>query len=226
MTTKADEHGGAGEHISALMDGELRGSAAHQAISTLQRDPELCKAWGRYHLIREALRKDLPDRLIIGDVAARVSHALMNEPTILAPRKVTLEAKFRALSPMLKQLSGLAIAASVTAVAILSVQTVSRLPSTNTSQIALAPPTGNEFTPAVVTTNSSPDSRNIVIAIPSAPTFADDYAQAGQQSGGLRRPALEAKLNYYLSHHNEYAMPTEMQGILPYARMVGYDSAP
>lgn len=222
MMTKPDEqHGGAEECVSALMDGELKGSAAHRTINNLQHDAALGKLWGRYHLIREALRKELPDQFM-SDIAARVSHALIGEPTVLAPRKITLEAKFRALSPTLKQLSGLAIAASVTAVAILSVQTGVRQPSMSPApSIAFAPQiSNNEFTPVIANTNPPAETPNIIIAIPSS-----ELAQAARSSK-VTRSALETRLNYYLGNHNEYALPSEMQGILPYARMVGHDPVP
>jgi negative regulator of sigma E activity len=227
MMTKPDEqHGGAEESVSALMDGELKGSAAHRTISNLQYDAALSQLWGRYHLIREALRKELPEQFM-GSIAARVSHALASEPTVLAPRKITLEAKFRALSPALKQLSGLAIAASVTAVAVLSVQTGVRQPSINPApSIALAPHiNSNEFTPVIASTNPPAETKNIMIAIPSPPSVTTELAQTAT-SGKVTRSALEARLNYYLGNHNEHVLPSEMQGMLPYARIVVHNPVP
>lgn len=40
----------------------------------------------------------------------------------------------------------------------------------------------------------------------------------------LQKPAVESKLNSYLVNHNEYANETNLQGMLHYARIAGYDS--
>ena len=37
------------------------------------------------------------------------------------------------------------------------------------------------------------------------------------------RPAVEARLNGYLLNHNEY-LAEGVRGMLPYARVVGYDT--
>jgi sigma-E factor negative regulatory protein RseA len=41
----------------------------------------------------------------------------------------------------------------------------------------------------------------------------------------LSRPEVESKLNGYLVNHNEHVNSTNLQGIMHYARIAGYDSA-
>ncbi|MEO5703161.1 MAG: RseA family anti-sigma factor [Gammaproteobacteria bacterium] len=211
------------EQISALMDGELSDTETHNLISTLQHDPELKKVWGSYHLIRAAIHNDLPDKLE-QDVARNVINALASEPTVLAPRSVALESKLRSLSPAFRQIAGLAVAASVTALAILSVQTLPQDPLSSSVQVAsFAPantgsaiPTEGAYSQAAIT-----PVENVLITTPVAPAFLTENIQTDQH-WDLGDPAFEAKLNTYLNNHNHYSVPADMQGVLPHARMVGY----
>ena len=70
------------EHISALMDGELDGRAAGEAIDALRREGEALECWRVYHLISDGMRDT---RLLSAGFAARVSQRLEAEPTVLAP---------------------------------------------------------------------------------------------------------------------------------------------
>jgi sigma-E factor negative regulatory protein RseA len=70
------------ENISALMDGELEGQAADDAIHTLRGEGEALASWRTYHLISDAMRDT---RLLSAGFAARVTERLANEPTVIAP---------------------------------------------------------------------------------------------------------------------------------------------
>jgi sigma-E factor negative regulatory protein RseA len=51
----------AGDSMSALADGELRGEEFAQALAACERDPDLLASWHHYHLIGDVLRS--PDLL-------------------------------------------------------------------------------------------------------------------------------------------------------------------
>jgi sigma-E factor negative regulatory protein RseA len=70
------------ENISALMDGELDGQAADNAIHTLRGEGEALEAWRTYHLISDAMRDT---RLLSAGFTARLAERLAQEPTVLAP---------------------------------------------------------------------------------------------------------------------------------------------
>ena len=70
------------ERISALMDGELEGRAADEAIDALRADDEALETWRMYHLISDGMRDT---RVLSAGFAARVSQRLAEEPTVLAP---------------------------------------------------------------------------------------------------------------------------------------------
>ena len=73
------------ERISALMDGELEGRAADEAIDALRGDGEALESWRMYHLISDGLRQTT---MLSAGFTARVSQRLADEPTILAPGRL------------------------------------------------------------------------------------------------------------------------------------------
>lgn len=117
------------EQLSALVDGELGADETRILLNELESDPEIRGQWERYHLIGEALRGALPERMDAG-LAARVAAALEHEPAILAPANLRLHR----LSPYLKQAAGMAIAAGVAVAAVLVVPVLVR------EEPAVAPP--------------------------------------------------------------------------------------
>ena len=73
------------EQISALMDGELEGHAADQAIDALRSEGEARETWRLYHLIGDGMRDT---RLAGTGFAARFAERLAAEPTVLAPGRL------------------------------------------------------------------------------------------------------------------------------------------
>jgi len=170
------------EEVSALLDGELRGRQLQEALDRLQQEPQRRERWHRYNLISDALRGNLPPYLS-EQVQERVSRALESEPHILAPR--------RRFPHLARQAAGLAIAASVSAVAILALQQ-----------------NGVEETPPAAALAERSDSS----AAPSV--VALDPPQQPV-------PQNDSHLSPYLVNHNEYSASTGMQGMIPYMRIVG-----
>ena len=103
------------ETLSALMDGELRPEELKHALKEVASDSAQLQKWGRYHLVREVLRQEFEHAAAAG-LADKVAARLSTEPTILAPRRAGLH------SQAVKLVSGMALAASVAAVAIVGVR--------------------------------------------------------------------------------------------------------
>jgi len=103
------------DRISALVDDELAPAERSTVLAQLCSSEQSRLTWGRYHLIGDALRRDLPDDRAFS-VAGRVRGQLQEEPTVLAPR-----VNQRRIPRWAKPLVGTAIAASVAATAILLV---------------------------------------------------------------------------------------------------------
>ncbi|WP_368207579.1 sigma-E factor negative regulatory protein [Aeromonas sp. s12] len=120
------------EQISALMDGDLSDA---EVLNELEMDSDLQDTWGRYHLIGDAMRGDLPVNLQL-DLSDSIMAALEDEPTILAPKPVeTAPVRQPVVAPVKtdsnvvplfrrvgQQLGQYAIAASVAAAVIFGVQ--------------------------------------------------------------------------------------------------------
>lgn len=126
------------EQLSAFVDGELASNAAINALST---DAEMAAKWQRYHVMRNVMRKEMPQGEYL-DISARIADALDQEPTVLAPKKrfkLPLTGKLGAVvAPFAKQSGQFAVAASVAAAIIVGVQTFNQ-PS-KTEPFSTAPP--------------------------------------------------------------------------------------
>ena len=112
--------------LSSFMDGEVPSKAD---LDALMQDVEARATWGRYHLIRDSVQNELPEQYC--DLSSRISLALDDEPTVLAPRP-------RPISTWQKAV-GFAVAASVFAVAIVSFQTFQQPDAASTVVAEAAP---------------------------------------------------------------------------------------
>lgn len=93
------------------MDGEISRETSRFLVRRLGADEELCATWARYHLVRDCLRHQ-DGGLSTDDLCSRVSRALEDEP-VKTSRKIS--------TAWLKPAVGMAIAASVALMAVLSV---------------------------------------------------------------------------------------------------------
>lgn len=191
-----------GERLSALVDGELSGIEYAHAVDAIHLSPELKLRWKRYHIAADALKKGLPPALLKSDFSARVMQAVENEPVILAPRKISYK-----INPAVKQLAGLAIAASVTAVAVLGAQTWHVQ--------------GQAADPAAIIAKAAPPPVNQNVAAPVVNAAMDPVTTVAVDNPTL--PAhVQLQINQYLLNHNQNTLAA--QRMLPYARIVGYAS--
>ena len=179
------------EIISALVDGEASESELDSILSQLESDSELQDSWHRYNLISDALHNNLTSRLEPA-FHKRISAALEDEPTILAPRK----SRRNPLSmPWFKQAAGLGIAASVTAIAIFSVQNLDQ---------------GGGQQPAVAAAPSSQEYVRIAKQNPEKKMVPRENSE---------------QLDSYLVNHNELSSSSTIRGVIPYARIVSHGVA-
>ena len=97
------------ESLSAFMDGELEGDPT-PVIDGLIRDESVRLKWMRYHLIADVMKHSAPEAFD-QRFASRLAARLETEPTVLCPTR-------RKAPAYLKPAAGVAIAASVAAMAI------------------------------------------------------------------------------------------------------------
>ena len=184
------------EQLSALLDDEL-GDETGITLQALGNNDEHRQTWSRYNLIGECLRGNLPEH-IDPKIADKIRDAIESEPAILAPHRKT--------SRFLKPVMGFAIAASVAVVVILGLQ------QSNTS-------------PSFVPVQSLAINQS---ALPNQQLVTNDtQQQSGQyfkQLPVVKSVDAGSRLNRYLVNYNEYRANAGMQGILPYVRIVAYET--
>ena len=91
--------------VSSFMDGELEKEAIALLSKRMASDEQLRERWHDYHLISDTLKQQLPEQPV-GDLTSRISLALEDEPSLHETRR-------RPVARIAKQVSGMAVAASV-----------------------------------------------------------------------------------------------------------------
>lgn len=191
----------AGEQLSSLVDGELTNADLDRAFEAISRDPDRKRRWTRYHVAVDAMKKSLPRTMAPSNFADRIAQAIETEPAILAPYRRPLR-----ISPLRKQLAGLAVAASVGVMAVLGVQ------SMRSEDVAL--PVAQA--PAVV---AAPIA--VSAGVPTAPTSTASTTIVAASDARTPVPAqIQSQLHRYLLNHNQSAFGAP--GMLPYARIVSH----
>lgn len=178
------------EQISAMVDGELSQAEEALFVRRLAEDRDLQGALARYQLISDAMHETLPQQVDTG-FSQRVREALDAEPMVKSRAGLVVRT-----GSFLKPLVGLAVAASIALVAVLSLQTVRQ---------DQAP------TPAVAT---APADSDYIRAM-------DGQQLAVSQRAG--KAQTRKRLDAYLVNHNEFAVSRSMRGMLSYVRIVGHE---
>ena len=185
------------QKLSSLMDGETDNHAEH-TISELITSESLRKTWRRYHLISDALNGNLP-ALLDWDLAGKIASEIAKEPIPIAGYRVVTR---RFLRPA----AGLAIAASVAAIAILGIQQ-----NSDRTQ---------ERTPIQLADTQLPQI-NANISSYTFPASSNAVSSQIENTGDVE-PNL--RLNSYLVNYNEIrTSQTGVQGIIPYVRIIAND---
>lgn len=128
------------------------------------------------------------------ETAMRVRQSLQSEPAIIAAPK--MKALLQQGPLWMRTLAGAGLAASVAALAVLT---------------------------APYLLDSTPGDTTHIASTTSG--ISAPYAQrTGTRWKNLKEPEVESKLNGYLVEHSEYASPSGINGVIPYATFVGYDS--
>src|SRR3972149_1455278 len=203
------------EEISMLMDDELDEHSRTRIIRKLAGSDEMKSCWEHYHLISEALRKNLPD-YINPDFANRISNILLEEPA----HRISQTTPATSISRN-RMITSFSIAASLAVAAVAGLFQLNRHNETPDQQLVTAQETGNA---AEINSTTVLEGQATVASL-SIPERSIDVRMGQPDSVNPDAQLAEARLYDYLIHHNEYAVPAPVQGaMLPYARMVGYAS--
>jgi len=114
--------------VATLLDSD---NVSEQEVEQLINDAETKSIWSRFHLVSDIIKGDAPETIVL-NFDQRVQSAISKEPTLLVPsaRRSQSKAKQEKVPSLMvsnirdwaQQATGLAIAASVTAVMVLGVQ--------------------------------------------------------------------------------------------------------
>lgn len=195
------------ESLSALVDGELPHARAERVLDRVLDDVDLRERWRRHHLIRAALSARNSLVVVDDELASRVSAALDAEV-------VPLRRPTRRLSWSV----GLAAAASVATLAVLVVLGLANDPGSGTSVPPLA-----ALNPSAPEAASAAQVRTAGLSTSARVPTQDADSALTRMTWNDTRPAVEARLNGYLLEHSDY-LADGVRGMLPYARVVGYDA--
>jgi negative regulator of sigma E activity len=124
------------EQLSACLDGELPPAELDLLLKRLERDPELRATLGRYCAVGEAMRQGKP-AIASYSFADKVMAAVDQEPAVARRRVRIPPVVLRSLRPV----AGFAVAATVAAVAIFSVQQAGVAPGNTIANQPSAAPT-------------------------------------------------------------------------------------
>lgn len=178
-----------GEQISAMFDGELDEQEQELLLRRMEQNPEMQSSWSRYQIIGDVMRHSL-NAAAHPDLLQNIKRKIEHEP-IVVPTSQSATAGLR----MMKPVAGLAIAASVAAMAIIGLQNMGQggSPYQDTPRLAQTQPLST-------------------------------IQRVSGTRWDMQQPETESRLNGYLVNHSEYTSGISLQGMINYARIAGYDS--
>lgn len=197
------------EQLSALLDNDMKPEELTQFMDDLHRDPLAeGETLQRYQLIGKTLRGEL-DAAVFIDVSAAVQRAIELESgpvtNVRSLRPRWMPAMPRVIPGLMRPVAGLAIAASVAMVTVISVRMVQQSkPGAATGQSMAV------ITPAPVVPVNAQLAQQVQVVANTA-SVPEPVGQASPQ------------LNDYLMRHSGVAGQATMQGVMPYARAVSFD---
>lgn len=182
------------EQLSSLLDGELSERELNRLVVHLETDRAARARFGRFAQISAFLGSDRGQMVDASNIAARVSAALENEPTILAPRQWRDGLRLPRLALGAALAAGVAAMAVAIAPQIIGGHKPSTLPQTETFA----------FTPRM----SVPVDGLRTVALQANPhpvviRPSGTVAEAGHWR--VLKPGMRERLNRYLLQHNEVA---------------------
>lgn len=197
------------ERISAFVDGESPVGEISGLIDRLEHDSDMQKRWGRYHLIGDAMRNNLPSGMQT-TLVSRVAKALENEPTIMAPY-TPLSRKYK--SQPQRPTAGYAIAASIAIIGFVFIGLVGTRPDP-----ALT-------TSATVTVNTPIQQASVIAtATPAVTLEASDTKEAVVIAGDAQdeQRTNNPKIHAYIVRHEQASAAVARPGLPPNVRAVTF----
>lgn len=186
------------ENLSAGMDGQLSSEELRFLLRRFEADASLAKTWGRYHVARDGLRRELAP-MASADFADRVMRAIEQETGV----SVVPQARRR----WLRWSAGGAIAASVAVAALLVTQPAGQEGGEHTSPLAAAG-SGNAA-PSTIT-QTIPLHNEPTPA--QAPAWLNSYASLPSQLSQQASATVDGNEGPLFYSHSERLWPYQVPG--------------
>lgn len=190
------------DQLSALLDDDLDEQQLRSYMQNLKRDPIAdAEASRRFRLMGDVMRDEL-DQSSFMDISSAVHRAIEQEPSyneVPLPHQQKKGFNLsRLFSGWVKPLTGMAVAASVAMVTLLTFNTLQS--TDNTGQPAQLA----KSAPIEINRVNSEISRNIQVA--------------STLNISKNSPEQQKLLNQYMLKHSGYASQSTLQGMMPYVR--------
>ncbi len=213
------------ETFSAFLDSELTESESNEQMNETSSDVNLCYRMQRYLLVGDIMRQEAGVSINL-DFASQISAKIAQLEPLSKPTETIIEQveSVSIFSRWFKPVTGLAVAASVAWVAVISLQSLMSVDSRTgvftqqANEIALSVPQV-DVSDQVSQLAQLPVLSNTVNV--STPMLLSPIQNRSHWSSQQSQAVSQAKLNAYLVTHTEYS--SSMKGIIPQARVAGFD---
>ena len=198
------------EQLSSLLDSALDEAQLTSFMQDLKRDPiGDAETAQRYRLMGDTMRDEL-DQASFMDISSAVSRAIEYEPAhgedgaVLQNNKIASEFNLSEwFNRLLKPVAGVAVAASVATVTLVTFNAVNNESAVNNVQLAQSVPVESSQSVNVQAVN---------------PEIAKNVRVASTVQIAKKSPQQQKQLNVYMLQHSGYASQSTMQGMMPYVR--------
>ena len=198
------------EQLSAFMDDALDGQELREFMQDLKRSPVTdAEQIQRYQMMHDVLKDELDQSSFI-DISAAVHRLIEQEVDSVTEKIPTRSPPVFDFSAWLRPLSGLAIAASVAMITVVTVRVVSN-DSAESVQTQL------------VETNINLPIEQVQPMVPVNNQLLQHIHAVSTADQEKQSRIREQQLREYILNHSEYAGQTTIQGMMPYARVVSFN---
>lgn len=213
------------EMLSVFMDGELQNDDAVRVIKQLRKNDELKSCWEQYHLIGDCIRSQFSSALY-GGFADRFATLLESEPHHFGrPAAVKHHSPKR-----FNDKAGFALAASISAVALLGMLQVNQQELVSAAEMGpVAYETDIQHQiPAMAVPEALAQAAGEEAPVVNVDTPALAYASfdsvdtADENMDVSVEPSVEDSVYDYLVNYSQYAVSAPLQGTVPAATLISY----
>lgn len=192
------------------MDDALDGQELREFMQDLKRSPVTdAEQIQRYQMMHDVLKDELDQSSFI-DISAAVHRLIEQEVDSVTEKIPTRSPPVFDFSAWLRPLSGLAIAASVAMITVVTVRVVSN-DSAESVQTQL------------VETNINLPIEQVQPMMPVNNQLLQHIHVVSTADQEKQSRIREQQLREYILNHSEYAGQTTIQGMMPYARVVSFN---